>query len=436
MEEREVLSEGAPRILDPGGTPMLSEEQWGAVRSLAGRGMGTKAIARQLGLTPKTVRKYRRQGGRPPYQRACPAQEALERHHGGYLEERVTAVNWCAQVLLQELQARGYTGSYDAVKRWVAPRREAQRCLEEATVRFETGPGRQAQVDWGSTAVAIGGELVRVHLFVMTLGFSRRMFVRAYPNERLAALVDGHERAFAHFGGRTDEILYDNPRTIVEQRDRAGKHIEWNPHFRDFADYAGFHPKLCRPYRARTKGKVESGVKYVKRNALIGRSFASFEALNDWLLEWALTIADRRVHGTTHEVPAERFARETLTVLNGQVPFRIERSPQRWVSRDCLVNFEANRYSVPWRLVGEAVDVAVIGHELHIVHAGARVARHALCPGKYQLIRDPEHFAGLLRAAAAATPASAPLLAGRFELPEVEVRDLSVYEAAAKGGAR
>jgi hypothetical protein len=118
------------------------------------------------------------------------------------------------------------------------------------------------------------------------------------------------------------------------------------------------------------------------------------------------------------------------------VPFRIERSPQRWVSRDCLVNFEANRYSVPWRLVGEAVDVAVIGHELHIAHAGARIARHALCPGKYQLIRDPEHFAGLLRATAAAAPASAPLLAGRFELPEVEVRDLAVYEAAAEGGSR
>ena len=416
---------------------MLSEEQWGAVRSLAGRGMGTKAIARQLGLDPKTVRKYRRRGGRPPYQRRCPAQEALEREHGEYLAQRVMAVNWCAQVLLQELQVRGYTGSYDAVKHWVAPRREAQRSLEAATVRFETGPGRQAQVDWGSTAVEIGGAVVRVHLFVMTLGFSRRMFARAYPNERLAALVDGHERAFAHFGGRTEEILYDNPRTIVEKRDRAGKHIEWNPHFRDFADYVGFHPKLCRPYRARTKGKVESGVKYVKRNALVGRAFTGFETLNDWLLEWALTIADRRVHGTTHEIPAERFAGETLTVLTGLVPFRIERSPQRWVSRDCLVNFEANRYSVPWRLVGQAVDVAVIGHELHILHDGTRVARHALCPEKYQLIRNPEHFAGLLRTSTTpAVPASAPLLVGHYELPEVEVRDLAVYELAAEGGVR
>ena len=438
MAEREVLDEGVARITDPGGTPMLSEEQWGAVRSLAGRGMGTKAIARQLGLDPKTVRRYRRRGDRQPYRRSYPAREALERDHGAYLEERVTAVNWCAQVLLQELQARGYTGSYDAVKRWVAPRRQAQWSLEDATVRFETGPGKQAQVDWGSTAVMVGGGSVRVHLFVMALGFSRRMFVRAYENERLAALVDGHERAFTHFGGRTDEILYDNPRTIVERRDRAGKHIEWNPQFRDFADYVGFHARLCRPYRARTKGKVESGVKYVKRNALVGRSFASFEALNDWLLEWALTVADRRVHGTTHEIPAERFARESLTALTGLVPFRIERSPQRWVSRDCLVNFETNRYSVPWRLVGQAVDVAVIGHELHLLHAGERVARHALCPGKYQLIRDPEHFAGLLRATAAApsAPVAGPLLGGRFESPEVEVRDLAVYEVAAEGGAR
>jgi transposase len=437
MEAGEVMVEGAPRIQDPGGPSMLSDEQWGAVRSLAGRGMGRKAIARQLGLDPKTVRKYLRRGGRVPYRRPCPVQEALEREHGGYLEARAAAVNWCAQVLLQELQARGYTGSYDAVKRWVAPRRETQQQLEQATVRFETGPGRQAQVDWGSTAVEIAVEMVRVHLFVMTLGFSRRMFVRAYANERLAALIDGHERAFAHFGGRTDEILYDNPRTIVERRDRAGKHIEWNPHFRDFADHAGFQPRLCRPYRARTKGKVESGVKYVKRNALIGRAFPSFEALNDWLLEWALTIADRRVHGTTHEVPAERFARETLTSVAGLAPFRIERSPQRWVSRDCLVNFETNRYSVPWRLVGQAVEVAVVGHELHLLLAGTRVARHALCPGKYQVIRDPEHFAGLLKPTPVTSPGSAPRLrVGLLSLPEVEVRDLGVYEAVAEGGGR
>lgn len=416
---------------------MLSDEQWGAVRSLAGRGMKTKAIARQLGLDPKTVRKYLRRGGREPYRRRCPAQEALEREHGTYLEDRVAAVNWCAQVLLQELQARGYTGSYDAIKRWVAPRREAQRCLEEATVRFETGPGRQAQVDWGSTAVELGGAPVRVHLFVMTLGFSRRLFVRAYDNERLAALVDGHERAFAHFGGRTEEILYDNPRTIVERRDRAGKHIEWNPYFRDFADYTGFRPRLCRPYRARTKGKVESGVKYVKRNALLGRSFASLEALNDWLLEWALTIADCRVHGTTHEIPAERFAREALTAWTGVAPFRIERSPQRWVSRDCLVNFETNRYSVPWRLVGQAVEVAVIGHELHVSLAGTRIARHALCSGRYQVIRDPEHFAGLLRVTPEKSATPAPILrVGHLALPEVEVRDLEIYERVAEGGAR
>jgi hypothetical protein len=292
-------------------------------------------------------------------------------------------------------------------------------------------------VDWGSTAVELGGEMVRVHLFVMTLGFSRRMFVRAYANERLAALIDGHERAFAHFGGRTEEILYDNPRTIVERRDRAGKHIEWNPHFRDFADYTGYQPKLCRPYRARTKGKVESGVKYVKRNALVGRSFASLEALNDWLLEWALTIADRRVHGTTHEVPAERFAREALAAWTAVAPFRIERSPQRWVSRDCLVNFETNRYSVPWRLVGQAVEVAVIGHELHVSLSGTRIARHALCTGRYQVIRDPEHFAGLLRVSPEKSTTPAPTLrVGHLALPEVEVRDLDVYERAAEGGAR
>ena len=441
MEEREVSSESAPRILDPGGTPMLSEEQWGAVRSLAGRGMGTKAIARQLGLTPKTVRKYRRQGGRPPYQRRCPAREALERDHGAYLEQRAAAVNWCAQVLLQELQALGYVGSYDAVKRWVAPRREAQRCMEDATVRFETGPGRQAQVDWGSTAVMIGDELVRVHLFVMTLGFSRRMFARAYPNERLAALVDGHERAFAHFGGRTDEILYDNPRTIVERRDRAGKHIEWNPRFRDFADYVGYQPRLCRPYRARTKGKVESGVKYLKRNFLAGRAFVDLADTREQWGQWNATVADVRVHGTTHQAPLARFADEQgqLMPRAARPGFKLEARFPRIVAEDFLVSLDTNRYSVPFTLIGHAVEVERRDGQVRIHHRGKLVVAHAELPGRYGLVVLPEHGPGpaVRNARLRRATSPAPPQAIEREALTVEQRDLATYDSlVAAGGER
>jgi transposase len=419
---------------------MLSQDQWGAIRSLFERGLGKKAIARELGISVPTVRRYLRQGGRLPYRRPKPALDALERDHGEYLRQRAPAVQWMAQVLFQEIRARGFAGCYELVKRWVRPLREEQARLAAATVRFETGPGRQAQADWGTTGLSIGGVRVRAHLFVLTLGFSRRLFARAYPHERLAALIDGHERGFAHFGGRTEEILYDNPRTIVLRRDMEGRHIEWNPIFRDFAERYGFHPRLCRPYRAQTKGKVESGVKYVKGNALRGREFTSWEQLNDWLLEWATTIADLRVHGTTHERPIDRFSQEALLALPAIEPYRLERHPSRIVATDCLVSLETNRYSVPWQLVGETVALSIVAHEVRVFHRGKLVAQHPLCTERHRIIRDPAHYQGLVRLDRARAEREVPTassLLWRNRLEDVEVRDLGLYEAvAAAGGGR
>ncbi len=119
--------------------------------------------------------------------------------------------------------------------------------------------------------------------------------------------------SFRHFGGVPLSCLYDNPRTQVLGRSE-GK-VLWHPVFEDFARFYGFIPRACRPYRAQTKGKTESGVKYVKRNALAGRRFSSWEELNDWLETWCVTVADLRIHGTTHERPIDRFAREGLKPL-------------------------------------------------------------------------------------------------------------------------
>ena len=179
--------------------------------------------------------------------------------------------------------------------------RTTRRWAARATVRFETAPGEQAQVDFGQLRVWIADVETPVHFFVFTLGFSRRAVAYAYRNERLDTLLDGHERALRHFGGVPLSCLYDNPRTITLGRS-AGQ-VLWHPRFEDFARYYGFTPRACQPYRARTKGKVESGVKYVKRNALAGRRFPHWAALEAWLEEWAATVADRRVHGTTHERP-------------------------------------------------------------------------------------------------------------------------------------
>jgi len=178
--------------------------------------------------------------------------------HEEWIGKRFAEVGYSAKVLHRELSERGYEGSYVTVQRYVRALRTAPQA-EAATARYETVPGAQGQVDWGMLNVWIGDRKVKVHLFVMVLGYSRRIFTRGYLHEKLGNLLDGHEVAFEHFGGRTETILYDNPRTIVTAKDEATGHVEWNRRFKDRMDFYGVEVKLCRYYRAQTKGKVESG---------------------------------------------------------------------------------------------------------------------------------------------------------------------------------
>jgi transposase len=134
------------------------------------------------------------------------------------------------------------------------------------------------------------------HLHDGFLGYSRRLFAQAYRSEGSDALLDGHAAAFAHFGGRTATILYDNPRTIVTSKEESTGQVVWNATFKNRMDFYGVTVRLCRYYRAQTKGKVESAVKYIKRNGLAGKRFRDLEELNVYLLDWCVRVADERVH--------------------------------------------------------------------------------------------------------------------------------------------
>src|SRR5262249_40154472 len=161
-------------------------------------GLSKKAIARQLGLHVQSVRKWVKQSWVPQKRTRG---RRLDRFKA-FLRARSVEVGFNAVVLSRELRDRGYDGSYAAVVKYIGPWRKEWRPDDGPTVRFETGPCEQSQVDWGSLRVWIGDERVKVHLFTMVLGFSRRIFAKAYRNERLDNLLDGHEQSFAHFGGR------------------------------------------------------------------------------------------------------------------------------------------------------------------------------------------------------------------------------------------
>jgi transposase len=410
---------------------MLREDVVREMLARLGRGEGIKRIARELGVDRKTVKAWRARGAWRP-RPAGGRRRGLDAFRS-FIEQRGPEVGWNGVVLHRELQGLGFAGGYLQVQRYLHPLRAARQWAATATIRFETAPGEQAQVDFGQLRLWVADVETVAHLFVFTLGYSRRLWTRAYPHERLDVVLDGHERAFCHFGGVPLTCLYDNPRTqVLGRRERQ---VLWHPVFEDFARYYGFTPRACQPYRARTKGKVESGVKYVKRNGLAGRRFGSWEALNAWLEEWSTTIADQRVHGTTHERPADRFARETLTPLGSRPPYRYEQARQRRVPADALVAIAAGRYSVPVQYVGTVVTIAETATHYEISAGATVIARHLKRP-RFSVTMEPAHYAGLLRTAGA--PARPPQADPAYRpFGEVEIRDLAVYaELAETGGAR
>jgi transposase len=410
---------------------MVREDGVREIMARLARGEGVKRIARELGLDRKTVKRWRARGGWRPQARHRARQLAA---FEAFIRARGPEVAWNGAVLHRELQGLGFTGGYLQVQRYCKPLRDARRWASVATIRFETPPGHQAQVDFGELRLWIGPQPTTVHLFVFTLGYSRRCFAYAYPNERVASLLDGHERAFRHFGGVPVECLYDNPRTLV--LGRTASTVLWHPVAEDFARYYGFTPRACRPYRPQTKGKVESGVKYVKRNALAGRRFGSWTALNAWLEEWCRTVADVRVHGTTHVRPLDAFAAEGLAPLGARPPYRFVRVQTRIVPPDALVSIAGARYSVPVRYVGQTVQVHETATQYELVIDGTCVAQHAKA-ARHAVVMDPAHYAGLLRPAGRpAEPAPPRWDPAYHQLGEVMVRDLGVYATVAElGGA-
>ena len=242
---------------------MVGKEAAMEIRVLHRHGKRIREIARETGSSRNTVRRYLRDESATRY-RARPRRVTKLDPFRGYISERLAAAapeRIPASVLLSELRERGYTGGYTMLKALVAAMRPKQAAAP--VIRFETGPGEQMQVDW---AVIRRGSN-RLSVFVATLGWSRTSYVEFVLDERVETLIEAHENAFLGFGGTPREVLYDNMRTVVLERhgDGRGRH-RFHPGFLDFAQHCGFRPRLCAPYRAQTKGKVERFIRYLRES--------------------------------------------------------------------------------------------------------------------------------------------------------------------------
>ena len=413
---------------------MLEPDEVTAMLRLTKLGWGSRRIARELGCSRTTVQRYVDAGGWRELRSPKKGMGALT-GHAEWLRERFFRHRGNADVVRQDLERElGVTVSLRTVERAVSGYRQQLAAEARATMRFETPPGQQMQIDFGEKRVSVGGETVRVHVFVATLGYSRRPFTTAFRHERQSAWFDGMEAAFRYFGGVTEEVLLDNAAALVTQHDAVTREVVFNDRLHAFSRYWGFKPRACAPYRARTKGKDERGVGYVKHNALAGHDFASMEALEQHLAWWMREVADLRCHGSTGEPPLQRFVRDEaskLKPLAGRPPFRQIRELVRKVHSDCAVEVDTNAYSVPWRLVGESVQVTVSAARVQIFHAGQLVAEHAEAAGHHRRLTDPAHFVGV---SGAGGPVRRPAAVERLGASPPELlRPLVEYERLAGG---
>lgn len=411
-------------------TRMLEPEVVDRIRELSGQGLGSKRIARMLGVSRNSVRRYLA-GATVGFQE----RPAARRLDGDALREVRDLFGSVAEgntvVIQQELASRGIHVELRTLQRAVATQRQEERAEALATVRFETPPGQQIQIDFGEKVVPIAGQPVKVYLMTAVLGYSRRLYCRAFLAQRQDDWLEGLEGAFQQFGGLTEQILCDNASPLVVSHDRQSGQVVWNPGFETFCRDRGLTAKACRPCRARTKGKIERGVGYVKHNALAGRSFASFEELQRHLTRWLDEVADRRIHGTTKEQPAARFDRDERGALR-PLPSRSlvvrTRRLKRRVSADCFVDIDTIRYSVPYRHVREIVEVVVKQEEVEIWLRGSCVAKHLRCHEPRALVRNPAHFEGLFRRLAGGqVPVPSPPAANPV------CRPLSIYAELVEG---
>lgn len=393
------------------------------------QGLSITAIARRTGRDPKTVRKYIERGVEAPvYGPRSVGRPSKLAPFMGFLRERIVSFpELSAARLTREVREIGYTGAYTAVKRFLAAIRP-ESGPKPYEVRFETPPGLQAQVDFARFVVDFTddpGTSRVVWLFCLVLGHSRFLFARYVLHQNLQTLLRCHIQAFEAIGGVPIEILYDRMKTAVTGEDDQG-HIAYNRSLLALAQHYRFQPRACRPYRAKTKGKVERPFSYIRQDFFLGRSFRSLDDLNTQLTDWLHTVANVRVHGTTQRVVAEAFAAErpelqTLPQHRFDAVLKLERR----VSHDGFVAIGGNYYSVPDR-TRRVVEIQQLPDLIRILDLGTVVAEHPVLDGRKQYRIDRSHRTG--GSAKRKTDTASAVVIGRIG-DHVPLRPLAIYQA-------
>jgi transposase len=375
---------------------VYDDEVWSLIREMREKGISVTDIVKQLGIDRKTVRRYMNSDKVPrPSQRNRKSKLNPVRP---IIKMLIDKYNLSSVRILEEIWKWGYQGSSTILKEQCRTIRK-ERSIK-AVYRFETEPGIQAQVDFGSFGtIEVDGRLRKLYCFSYVLGYSRMRYVEFITDISTQNLIRLHINdinAFRYTGGITSEILFDNMKQVVLERRKSVGESKFNSDFMSFSDHYGFTIRLCYPHCPQTKGKVENSIKFIRNNFFNGREFSSLQDINIQCSQW-LEKVNSRVHGTTGRVPTELLNEEHLHPVDAIPEFIYTIKTERKVSRECFVHYNGNRYSFHWKHAGRVASVEEEGSTLKI-KVGDDLYEHDILPGTGRISRKEEHFEGLLTA--------------------------------------
>ena len=414
---------------------MIEIGEFFMIKELYQKGWTISAIAEETGFDRKTIRKYINQSTLPEYpKRKGKVKKRKLEDYENYLLQRLKEGTTNCVVLLEEITSMGYQGKMTILRDFIKEYR--QKPNKQSSIRFETPPGVQAQMDWAELGEHfIDGKFKRLYVFVLILGYSRMKYMEITTSMDLEHLMKCHMNAFAYFNGVPKQILYDNMKTVVTKH--TPTEIRFNRKFEEFLAYYGVVPKACKPARPQTKGKVESAVGYLKKNFMQRKLEPSLVKMNESLQIWLDTVANKKPNQTTKEAPLERFHAEQEHLLNwNQRPiFPINKWAETTVNLQGLVDYEGKYYSVPIRFKGQNVKIKeTLNHHIEIYSELECIASHPLITGKARLLTRMDHYREIEKKEKNVTTNGLATSHNPLLAPKVEHRSLQVYEEQSKAG--
>lgn len=371
---------------------MIDYTIWCEIRRLSETGLKVPQIARSLLLNPKTVQKWVDQ---PYARRKASGRSSKLDPYKAQIRRMIDQEAYTGEQILREIRKQGYPGGRSILQEYLSGIRPARK---KAFATLSFAPGECAQVDWGHAGtVQVGNTRRRLSFFVMTLGYSRMIYVEFTLSEKMEHFLGCHKNAFEFFGGVPEKVMIDNLKSAVLEHPKGGP-VRYHPRYLDFAAHYGFEPRACNVRSPHEKGQVERAVSYVRSSFLNGLNPQQFAPINPQARLWQDTVANLRIHKELNERPIDRFDHLEKAALNppGLQPYDVGISSQTSANSQFRVVLDTNKYSVPAEYAGRRLTLRQYPDQVLIYHEHNLIATHSRSYQRRQDILIEDHQRTLL----------------------------------------